>query len=281
MDTVVSLETGAPLKAAEFNGKTALIFVCRIRGRRNIWCVWEEATVPVCGRKAMAAEEWLAPLLCCGWSWKLEVWGLGSLLRGSYTTLAWLSWVDSGWQVEWLTRTGVGREAGKKRSRCSFVYLGVVGASLEACWRQKKKKKKRQSSIHEEVWLTLANHPLHRQTSEYCTSSPLETELLRDSEKQSRYFCTFQTHISRASFASFTQQVMNPLQSFDAAPRGFTGWQHLPAGLCVGLWWAQIWATLVDVLLRTTYKHKSCTNNLWQQPPCSHSRCHGNTEEHS
>lgn len=152
MDTVVSLETGAPLKAAEFNGKTALIFVCRIRGRRNIWCVWEEAAVPVCGRKAMAAEEWLAPLLCCGWSWKLEVWGLGSLLRGSYTTLAWLSWVDSGWQVEWLTRTGVGREAGKKRSRCSFVYLGVVGASLEACWRQKKKKKDKAAFMRRCDW---------------------------------------------------------------------------------------------------------------------------------
>lgn len=26
----------------------------------------EEATVPVCGRKAMAAAGWLAALLCCG-----------------------------------------------------------------------------------------------------------------------------------------------------------------------------------------------------------------------
>lgn len=99
----------------------------------RVWCVAVQPVVPVCGKKAMAAAGWAPALLCCVWSWKLEVWGLDSLLRGSYTTLAWPSCVDSGWQAVWLSRTGVGREAGKKRSRCSLVYLGVVGASPADC----------------------------------------------------------------------------------------------------------------------------------------------------
>lgn len=114
--------------------------------------VGAKITVPVCDKKAMAAAGWLVALLCAGWSWKLEAWGLDSLLRGSYTTLAEPSWPDSGWQAVWLSRTGVGREAGKKMSLCSLVYLGVVGASPADCWRQKK------SSGREEVWLTLGIH---------------------------------------------------------------------------------------------------------------------------
>ena len=97
-----------------------------------------EGGVPVCGRKAMAAAGWLAALLCCGCSWKLEAWGLDTLLRGSYPTLAWPSWADSGWQMEWLRRTGVGKAAGKNRSLWSLAYLGVVGASPADCWKQRK-----------------------------------------------------------------------------------------------------------------------------------------------
>lgn len=75
----------------------------------------------------------------CGCSWKPEVGGLGSLFSGSYTTFGWLSWAGSGWTAAWLSRTGVGSEAGKKMSRCSLVYLGVVGVSAADCWRQEKK----------------------------------------------------------------------------------------------------------------------------------------------
>lgn len=60
------------------------------------------------------------------------------MFRGSYAALAWPSWEDSGWQAAWLSRTGVGSEAGKKMSRCSLVYLGVVGASPAVCRRQTK-----------------------------------------------------------------------------------------------------------------------------------------------
>lgn len=69
----------------------------------------------------------------CGCSWKPEVGGLGSLFSGSYTTFGWLSWAGSGWTAAWLSRTGVGSEAGKKMSRCSLVYLGVVGVSAADC----------------------------------------------------------------------------------------------------------------------------------------------------
>lgn len=75
----------------------------------------------------------------CSCSWKPEVRGLGSLFSGSYTTFGWLSWAGSGWTAAWLSRTGVGSEAGKKMSRCSLVYLGVVGVSAADCWRQEKK----------------------------------------------------------------------------------------------------------------------------------------------
>lgn len=85
----------------------------------------------------MAAAGGPAALLGCGCSWKPEAGGLGNLLRGSYATLVWASWAGSGWQAAWLSRTGVGSEAGKKTSRCSLAYLGVVGASPVDCWRQR------------------------------------------------------------------------------------------------------------------------------------------------
>lgn len=94
----------------------------------------------MCGVKAGDG----ATLRCCcccwvagGWSLKAGAGGLDSLLRGSYATLAWASWLDGGWQVTWLSRTGVGSEAGKKYSLCSLEYFGVVGASTDVWWRQK------------------------------------------------------------------------------------------------------------------------------------------------
>lgn len=57
------------------------------------------------------------------------------MLRGSYATLAWASWLGGGWQATWLSRTGVGSEAGKKYSLCSLEYFGVVGASTDV-WRR-------------------------------------------------------------------------------------------------------------------------------------------------
>lgn len=139
--SLVSLQSQTELRTAKpQHNKKSNIF---LKGwQRSVTCIDLTVasvcltTVPACGKKAMAAG-WLAALLCCGWSWKLEAWGLGSLLRGSYAALAWLSGLESGWQVEWLSRIGVGREAGKKMSRCSLVYLGVVGVSPADCKRDK------------------------------------------------------------------------------------------------------------------------------------------------
>lgn len=129
----------------------------------------DEAGLPECGRKGTAAR------LCCGWSWKPELWGRDILLRDSYVNLAWMSWVGSGW----LSRTGVGREAGKKMSRCSLLYLGVVGASPADCWTHKGKVVKRRSrglpwnrlilSLLRELWVQ--NDP-HSQTAYISRMSP-------------------------------------------------------------------------------------------------------------
>ena len=76
-----------------------------------------------------AAERLTVGLRGWGCSWPLKGAGLGVFPSGSYPTLARLSWEGRGGQAAWLRRTGVGSEAGKKRSRCSLAYLGVVGVS--------------------------------------------------------------------------------------------------------------------------------------------------------
>lgn len=168
----------------------------------------EEEAVPVCGRKAMAAADWPPALLGCGWSWKPELWGRDSLLRGSHTDLAWPSWMDSGWQVVWLSRTGVGREAGKKRSLCSLVYLGVVGASPTDCWRQKEGK------------VVTTSEDLLKPS--HASARLWEQHILRAAVPKRSTLLHF-SNIRQQYLSRFLHERAHPSQSHAAVPQGFRG----------------------------------------------------------